>query len=150
MWIWFHVSKKVRHYLLWSLWIKVTGTEQQNWRQQQSRAEKVEQQVLVRPGTRMQLTEEDDDTEQYGHQGSSGEAIWEGQDLGIAWLHVATAVAGTDAHNEGAGAALDGVVVVWDHHRQEIHAHLSAAEASSSCQDVGSVVCGVSQKINKM
>lgn len=134
--------------------MKAANKGHQNWagelKSHQFQAEKVEQQVLAGLGTRMWLTEEDDDTEQYGHQGSSGEAIWEGQDLGAAGLHVAAAVAGTDAHDERAGAALDGVVVVWDNHGQEIHAHLAAAEASSPCQDIGSVVCGVSQQRNQL
>lgn len=88
------------------------------------------------------LTQQDDDTEQYGHQGSGGEAIWEGQHLGAARLHVAAAVAGAHAHDQRAGAALDGVVVVRDHHGQEVHAHLAAAEAPPPRQDIGSVVCG--------
>lgn len=87
------------------------------------------------------LTEQDNDTEQYGHQSSSREAIWEGQDLGVTRLHVSTAVTCTHTHDQRAGAALNGVIVVWDHHRQEVHAHLAAAEPSPSCQDVGGVVC---------
>lgn len=50
------------------------------------------------------------------------------------------AVAGTDAHDERAGAALDGVVIVRDHHGQKVHAHLPAAEAAPPGQDVGRVV----------
>lgn len=58
------------------------------------------------------LTEENNDTEQYGHQSSSCEAVGEGQDLGVTGLHVPTAVASADAHDQRAGAALNGVVIV--------------------------------------
>lgn len=146
---WISCVEKEKH-----LFLTAANKGHQNWAGELKShwflAEKVEQQVWAELGTLTWLTEEDDDTEQYGHQGSSGEAIWEGQDLRAAGLHVAAAVAGTDAHDERAGAALDGVVVVWDHHGQEIHAHLSPAEASSPCQDIGSVVCGVSQQRNRL
>lgn len=86
------------------------------------------------------LTEEYDDTEQYGHQRSRREAVGEGKNLGAARLHVPAAVAGADAHHQRAGAALNGVVVVRDHHGQEVHAHLPAAEPAPPRQDVGRVV----------
>lgn len=88
------------------------------------------------------LTEEYNDTEQYRHQSSSSEAVWERQDLRAAWLHVSVAVTSTDAHNKCTGAALDGVVIVRDNDGQEVHAHLTAAETSPPCQDIGSVVWG--------
>lgn len=75
------------------------------------------------------LTEQDYNTEQDGHQSSGCEAIWEGQHLGAARLHVATAVAGAHSNNQRAGAALNRVVVVWDDDGQEINAHLAPAEA---------------------
>lgn len=88
------------------------------------------------------LTQQNNDAEQNGHQSSSRETIWEGQDLRVARLHVSTAVTATHTHNEGTRAALDGVVVVRDHYWQEVHAHLTAAETSPPCQDIGGVVCG--------
>ena len=91
------------------------------------------------------LTEQDDDTEQYGHQSSSCEAIWEGQHLGVTGLHVSTAVASTHSHDQCTGAALNGVVIVWDHNRQEVHAHLTPTKPPPPCQDIGSVICGKMQ-----
>ena len=92
------------------------------------------------PAYGRRLTEQDDDAEQDGHQGARGEAVGEGQDLRAAGLHVAAAVACTHAHDERAGAALDRVVVVRDHHGQEVQAHLTPAEAPPPRQDVGGVV----------
>lgn len=94
---------------------------------------------------RRRLTEENDGTEQYGHQSSSREAIWKGQDLGVTGLHVSTAVTSTHAHDQRAGAALNGVVIVRDHDGQEVHAHLAPAETSPPRQDIGSVICGKMQ-----
>lgn len=91
------------------------------------------------------LTEENDDTEQDGHQSSSCEAVWEGQDLGVAGLHVSTAVTSAHAHDQRAGAALNGVVIVWNDYGQEVHAHLAPAETSPPRQDIGSVICGQMQ-----
>lgn len=92
-----------------------------------------------------ELTEENNNTEQDGHQSSGCEAIWEGKDLGVTCLHVSTAVTSTHAHNQCTGAALDGVVIVWDHDRQEVHTHLTPAETSPPCQDIGSVIWGEMQ-----
>lgn len=91
------------------------------------------------------LTEENNDTQQYGHQSSSCEAIWEGQDLRVTWLHVSTAVASTHAYNQCTGAALNGVVIVWDHNGQEVHVHLTPAETSPPCHYIGSVIWGKMQ-----
>lgn len=88
-----------------------------------------------------ELTEQNDDAEQYGHQGAGGEPIREGQHLRVARLHVAAAVAGANAHDQRAGAALDGVVGIRDDHGQKIDAHLAAAEASPPGQDIGGVIC---------
>lgn len=86
------------------------------------------------------LTEQDNHTEQYGHQSSGGEAIWEGQDLRVTGLHVSSTVTGTHTDYQRAGTALDGVVVVGDHDGEKVHAHLTPAEPPSPGQDVGSVI----------
>lgn len=86
------------------------------------------------------LTEQDDDTEQDGHQGPCAQPRPGRQRLGIAQLHVALAVAGADAHSECARAAVTGRVTVADDHRHLVDAAVQAVVAVAAGQDPGRVV----------
>lgn len=66
------------------------------------------------------LTEQYEDTEDDGHEGSSAEACGEDQSFLVTQLHVPLAVAGTNVHRQGVGAALHGEVAVRDHHGNQI------------------------------
>lgn len=87
------------------------------------------------------LTEQDDDTEQDGHQGSGAEPRPAGQRLGVAQLHVALAVAGAHADGQRVGAALHGELAVGDDHRHQVGALLQAVVAVPARQDPRRVVC---------
>lgn len=65
------------------------------------------------PGGR-RFTEQYDDTEQDGNQGPSAQPRREDQGLRAARLHVSLLVAGAHADREGAGAALNRIIVVKD------------------------------------
>lgn len=70
------------------------------------------------------LTEQYEDTEDDGHEGSSAEACGEDQSFLVTQLHVPLAVAGTNTHSQGVGAALHGKVPVRYHHGNQVGAPL--------------------------
>lgn len=75
------------------------------------------------------LTQQDDDAEEDGDQCARAEAGGEQQGLGAAGLHVALAVACAHADGQRARAALNRVIIVWYHHRQEIGAYFMSIES---------------------
>ena len=86
------------------------------------------------------LTEQDDDTEQDGHQGSRAESRPRRERLGVAQLHVALAVAGAHSDGQGAGAALHRELSVRNDHRHVVDALLQTVVAVPPGQDPGRVV----------
>ncbi|OWK02286.1 hypothetical protein Celaphus_00018093 [Cervus elaphus hippelaphus] len=63
---------------------------------------------------------QNDDAEENGDQGARAEPSRQEQGLGAAGLHVALAVAGTHSDGERARAALNRIIVVRNHHGQEL------------------------------
>lgn len=86
------------------------------------------------------LTEQNDDTEQNGHQGSGAETRPRCERLGVAQLHVALAVAGAHSDGQGAGAALHGKLSIGYDHRHVVDALLQTVVAVPPGQDPGRVV----------
>lgn len=86
------------------------------------------------------LTEQDDDTEQDGHQGAGAEPRPCRQRLGVAQLHVALAVARANPDGQRVGAALHGEVSVRNDHGDVVDALLEAVVAVPPRQDPGRVV----------
>lgn len=75
------------------------------------------------------LTQQNNDTEENGNEGAGAEASGEEQGFCAAGLHVALAVAGAHADGQRARAALNRVIVVRDHHRQEIRTYFVSIES---------------------
>lgn len=86
------------------------------------------------------LTEQNDDTQQDGHQGSRAEPRPGRQRLGVAQLHVALAVAGAHPDGQRVGAAPHGQVAVGDDHGHVVDALLQAVVAVPAREDPGRVV----------
>ena len=86
------------------------------------------------------LTEQNDDTEQNGHQGARAEPRPRRERLGVAQLHVALAVARAHSDGQGVGAALHRELPVGNDHRHVVDALLQAVVAVPPRQDPGRVV----------
>lgn len=70
------------------------------------------------------LTEQNDDTKQDGHQGSRAESCPRCKRLGVAQLHVALTVTGTDSDGQCVGAALHRELAIGNDHRHMVDALL--------------------------
>lgn len=87
-----------------------------------------------------ELTEQNHDAEQDGHQCPSAKPRLRRESLRVAQLHVALAVAGAHSDGERVGAAQCGKLSVGNDHRNVVDAPLQAAVAAPPGQNPGRVV----------